>query len=208
MSVREVIFGLSDIRFAEMVTQSGSLSDLVRNLGYNSGDSRVRKFIRDRMDELDIVSFDAKPKHQYTLDELMVAVSKSICWSDVVRFVGLGPYGGNIQTVKNLVAQHNIDISHFDIGVARSRGNTDGISPLRKDPNIHRSTVRSYVRKHNIIPYECLWCSNNGTWREIDINLQLDHIDGDPTNHVESNLRWLCPNCHSQTLTFGRRKRK
>ena len=35
------------------------------------------------------------------------------------------------------------------------------------------------------------------------LSLQLDHIDGDSDNNKLHNLRLLCPNCHSQTSTFG-----
>jgi hypothetical protein len=35
-----------------------------------------------------------------------------------------------------------------------------------------------------------------------DLSLELDHIDGDSTNNTPGNLRFLCPNCHSQTPTF------
>lgn len=34
---------------------------------------------------------------------------------------------------------------------------------------------------------------------------EIDHIDGDAKNCVPSNLRILCPNCHSMTPTFKRR---
>jgi len=33
--------------------------------------------------------------------------------------------------------------------------------------------------------------------------LQVEHIDGNCTNHSEDNLKLLCPNCHSLTPTFG-----
>lgn len=36
----------------------------------------------------------------------------------------------------------------------------------------------------------------------------LDHIDGDCHNHVLSNLRILCPNCHSKTDTFAGKNKK
>jgi hypothetical protein len=38
--------------------------------------------------------------------------------------------------------------------------------------------------------------------------LQLDHIDGDRSNNTIDNLRLLCPNCHTQTPTFGAKRRK
>jgi hypothetical protein len=39
-------------------------------------------------------------------------------------------------------------------------------------------------------------------WNSNPINMQLDHIDGDPHNHRLENLRMICPNCHSQTETY------
>lgn len=37
--------------------------------------------------------------------------------------------------------------------------------------------------------------------------VEIDHIDGDASNNTESNLRVLCPNCHSMTSTFRARNR-
>jgi len=34
------------------------------------------------------------------------------------------------------------------------------------------------------------------------LKLECDHIDGDHTNNVITNLRLICPNCHSQTPTY------
>lgn len=39
-------------------------------------------------------------------------------------------------------------------------------------------------------------------WNGKKLNIELDHIDGDRTNHLLKNLKMLCPNCHSQTETF------
>jgi 5-methylcytosine-specific restriction endonuclease McrA len=39
-------------------------------------------------------------------------------------------------------------------------------------------------------------------WFGKKIPLELDHIDGNRTNHKLENLRILCPNCHSQTATY------
>ena len=47
-------------------------------------------------------------------------------------------------------------------------------------------------------------CSSCGLteWLGNPLSLHLDHIDGNNHNHVKSNLRLLCPNCHSQTDTW------
>lgn len=50
--------------------------------------------------------------------------------------------------------------------------------------------------------YECEICKNNGVWQGKVLRLQVDHIDGNSSNNELSNLRYICPNCHTQTETF------
>jgi 5-methylcytosine-specific restriction endonuclease McrA len=50
-------------------------------------------------------------------------------------------------------------------------------------------------------------CSDCG-WSKVHpktgkVPVQVDHIDGNPSNHSPQNLRLLCPNCHSLTSTYG-----
>lgn len=49
--------------------------------------------------------------------------------------------------------------------------------------------------------YKCSHCGLD-EWMGLRITLELDHIDGDNKNNVRSNLRCLCPNCHSITDTW------
>ena len=65
-------------------------------------------------------------------------------------------------------------------------------------------------------PYECSACKNvNFTtrdgvlmWNDQKITLQLEHRNGSHNDNRLENLEFLCPNCHSQTSTFGGRNNK
>ena len=48
---------------------------------------------------------------------------------------------------------------------------------------------------------KCLHCGISN-WQGKTLKLHLDHIDGNNNFNVRSNLRLLCPNCHSQTETY------
>lgn len=42
-------------------------------------------------------------------------------------------------------------------------------------------------------------------WLGQPLNMHLDHVNGAHDDHRLENLRMLCPNCHSQTPTYGGR---
>jgi DNA-binding transcriptional ArsR family regulator len=52
-------------------------------------------------------------------------------------------------------------------------------------------------------------CENCGLveWRGEPISLQLHHVNGDGLDNRLENLLLLCPNCHSQTDTWGGRNK-
>lgn len=64
-----------------------------------------------------------------------------------------------------------------------------------------RASVRKIILKENLIEYKCSLC-NIDTWNNKKLSLHLDHINGKNGDHRLENLRWLCPNCHSQTSTY------
>ena len=48
---------------------------------------------------------------------------------------------------------------------------------------------------------KCLICKID-KWCDKPITLHFDHIDGDRHNNKRENVRFICPNCHSQTKTY------
>jgi Zn finger protein HypA/HybF involved in hydrogenase expression len=70
-----------------------------------------------------------------------------------------------------------------------------------KHPQYQTNKLRIRLIKEGIKQHECESCEIKD-WMNNPISLELDHIDGDRTNHRLENLRILCPNCHSQTLTY------
>lgn len=47
--------------------------------------------------------------------------------------------------------------------------------------------------------YKCEWCEISDIWNDKKLVLEVDHINGINFDHRPENLRFLCPNCHSQT---------
>lgn len=62
---------------------------------------------------------------------------------------------------------------------------------------------RKWLKETNALgEYKCSECGCEDEWRGKILSLELEHIDGNRNNNKKENLKWLCPNCHSQTLTY------
>ena len=44
-------------------------------------------------------------------------------------------------------------------------------------------------------------------WNNKPLRLWVDHIDGNASNNMPYNFRLICPNCDSQSETFGAKNR-
>ena len=64
------------------------------------------------------------------------------------------------------------------------------------------NNLKKRLLKSGIMENRCEIC-NITEWMDKKIVCELDHIDGNSRNHKLENLRILCPNCHSQTLTYS-----
>jgi predicted RNA-binding Zn-ribbon protein involved in translation (DUF1610 family) len=88
------------------------------------------------------------------------------------------------------------DINQSGKGIKKNVGNKIEINKITS-----RSGMRNRILRENLIPYKCDKCEIS-EWNGQKLSLHLDHIDGNAWNHELSNLRFLCPNCHSLTDTY------
>lgn len=71
----------------------------------------------------------------------------------------------------------------------------------------NRNVIRRRIIRDNLLPYKCAICGCK-EWQGKTLSLELDHINGINNDNRLENLRFLCPNCHSQTTTYGSRNQK
>jgi hypothetical protein len=74
-------------------------------------------------------------------------------------------------------------------------------------PLISTSKLKHKLYKAGIKEPKCEICGIKN-WLDKSLKFHLDHIDGNKKNCTIENLRVLCPNCHSQTETYGVIKKK
>ena len=67
-----------------------------------------------------------------------------------------------------------------------------------------RQNVKMRLLRAGLLKDECAECGLTH-WRGKRLSLHIDHINGVHNDHRLENLRMLCPNCHSQTETYGGR---
>jgi len=151
---------------------------------------------------------------KYTKEKLEPLVKESRTVADVLRKLGLCASGGSHTLIKNRIRNLGIDHSHFtgqrQYGEDNPshKGRRPTTSLLTKNSTYPTYHLKKRLIKEDLIPYRCNLCNLLPIWNNRPLILQIDHINGIRTDDRLGNLRFLCPNCHSQTDTFGSKNRK
>jgi hypothetical protein len=154
------------------------------------------------------------PRYKYTPAMLADAATRSRNVTDVLRLLGVRISGGSHAHISRQLKKFDIDTSHFT-GGAHNRGGTtsnrmSATQFLVRRPVGSSRTPGFRLRRSMLelgVPECCERCNVGGEWLGQHLTLHVDHVNGDFLDNRRDNLRFLCPNCHSQTPTYAGRKR-
>lgn len=145
-------------------------------------------------------------------EQFVELLKKSSTISEVLFKLGYTVKGNSwgYSQVKRRMDDLNLDHSIFK---GKSAIKTTKLNNIKKEDILkenckhQRTVLRRYIIKNNLIPYKCAICGCT-EWQGKTLSLELDHINGINNDNRLENLRFLCPNCHSQTSTYGSRNQQ
>ena len=152
---------------------------------------------------------------KYTPEMLADAAKRSTTMAGVLRLLGIRPSGGAHAHIRRRLNGFGIDTTHFTgQGHTRGQPSSNRLTPYEilvlRPAHVRRAPGSQLTRALVTIgvPLRCAACGVGPEWNERPLVLHVDHINGDYCDCRPENLRFLCPNCHSQTSNFaGRGKR-
>ena len=144
-----------------------------------------------------------KDRENYYIE--LIKNSNSLC--EVCKKAGIVHTTGNYKTLKKIILENDIDISHF------KRNGGAYVKPRAIEEYLVKgSQITSYKLKNKLflagLKEKRCECCGNTEWMGKPINLELHHKNGDPRDNRIENLEILCPNCHSYTDTYSGKNQK
>jgi len=150
---------------------------------------------------------------KYSKELLSKLVSECTTVAELMRKLGLQQSGGTHSFLTKRIKSFSIDTSHF-VGSAFNAGlnhvggpeklcSTDVLVLDRLNGQREKSFRLKRALLESNIKEECEQCGVSTIWNNKPITLHIDHRDGNGLNNCIENLRFLCPNCHSQTDNYG-----
>lgn len=159
-------------------------------------DTRSRRKAREILEEMKLIK-PLKERPSLCEEELVEIAGTCKSATEAALKLNLQPIGGNISRIRSLMVKHNKEF----IPYTQQKYSDEVV--YCKNSSFRRRHLRQRVLRDGWLPYICSKCGNEGTWNGEPLTLQVDHINGISDDHRKENLRFLCPNCHTQTPTHG-----
>lgn len=181
-------------------------------VGFGSNCQRVKKKIQEY--GIDTSHFSKqrrfRSKSKWTnANNVKDVVATSTSIHEVLTKMNVAVTRTSYNAARKAIHLFECDTSHFTKKRKRSHSTKTSLENLL----VEGSTYSTNLLKHRLInegvlKNACTKCGNPGVWLNEKLVLHLDHINGVRNDHRLQNLRLLCPNCHSQTGTYGGRNKK
>jgi 5-methylcytosine-specific restriction endonuclease McrA len=149
-------------------------------------------------------------KRSWSDEQFAAAVAQARSVRQVLQVLGLVATGGNYVSVRRHVTRLGLSTDHF-LGNRWNIGVSPGLPPIplteilvENSAYTNRDRMKRRLLREGMLANRCYECGLTD-WRGKPISLQLEHRNGRNNDHRLENLELLCPNCHSQTLTFAGR---
>jgi len=146
-------------------------------------------------------------------EEFIVAVNESKNIGQVISYLNGSMSGSAYKTIRKHIKRLVLNTDHFD---EHSRHNKraktlqipfEEIFVQSSKWKLRNQVIKQRLLEENIKNDICELCEQGNTHNGIELVLQLDHINGNNKDNRLENLRIVCPNCHTQTKTWGNKKR-